>query len=235
MKKLLILLVMILMAGVASAEMLPDGGFESGLWSDTGGYFWGAYDLGPSPDPTWSSTWWQNATIGLTSDAHSGTQAAKVTMDAGPWSWAYLWYQGGYEYGSFDFNGGSGWEGVWQDGLTATGGDVLEASAWIKDATGDGGAAGIGKLQIEFYDALGERMWDDEVYQYFDTTSDWAQHSISATTPADAVSVHMYVGMGNWGVGRETLFDDVSLTVIPEPMTIGLFVLGGLFLRRGKA
>jgi len=47
------------------------------------------------------------------------------------------------------------------------------------------------------------------------------------------VSTNMVVGMGSWGVGRTTLFDDVS--VVPEPITIGLLGIGALFLRRRKA
>ena len=87
--------------------------------------------------------------------------------------------------------------------------------------------SGIAKMQIEFYDATGGRT---DYYEYKDMTADWVLHSITATAPTGTVDVHMYLGIGTSGIGRNTLFDNVSL--VPEPMTIGLLGLGALFLRR---
>jgi hypothetical protein len=224
MKKLFVLLLLLAMAGIASAELLSDGGFESGMWDGTGGWFYAAYP---------NSYTWQYGSMSLTSDAHSGNNALKAHMMPSA-TWAYT-YSYAVTYGSFNFVGStSGWLGCWDDGIAVTGGDVLKATAWVKDADGTS-AAGIAKLQMEWYDDSGNRDWDNEVYQYFDVEGDWTQVTMIGTVPMDAVTMHMYVGIGTWGVGRNTLFDDVSVTIIPEPMSIALLGLGGLFLRRRKA
>jgi hypothetical protein len=223
MKKFIVILVMAVMASVASAELLSDGGFESGMWDGTGGWFYAAYP---------NSWTWQYGSMSLTSDAHSGNNALKAYMV--PWSSHAYTYSYAPTTGSFNFIGGSGWLGCWDDGIAVTGGDVLQATAWVKDGDGTS-AAGIAKLQMEWYDDSGNRNWDEEVWQYFDVTGDWTQVTLTGAVPLNAVTMHMYVGIGSWGIGRNTLFDDVSLTIIPEPMSIGLLGLGGLFLRRRKA
>lgn len=228
MRKFFILLVMAVMAGVASAELLSDGGFESGLWDGTGGWFYAAY-----PN-SWN---WRYGSASLTSDARTGNNAAKFHMIPSA-TWAYSSYTASFhtDYGTFDFTGStSGWLGAWDDSIAVTGGDVLMATAWIKDGDGTSASGDIAKIQLEWYDDSGNRDWDNEVTQYFDVTPNWTQVTVMGTVPMDAVTFHMFVGIGLDGIGRNTLFDDVSVTVIPEPMSIGLLSLGALFLRRRKA
>ena len=50
-------------------------------------------------------------------------------------------------------------------------------------------------------------------------------------TPLGAAGTSFYVELYEYGVGT---VDDATINVVPEPMTIALLGLGGLFLRRRK-
>ena len=228
MKKFIIILVMAVMASVAIAEeLLVDPGFESGAWDGAYGWF--------NADAPYSYSW-QYATVAQQStDVRNGSNAMGMEMKSA-WSWGYTW---SYAYTSQDLTftpagGQGGWAGCWDSGIVVAEGDVLQATVWVKDGSGAGGA-GLAKVALEWYDDSGNRDWDNEVSTWFDLTGDWSQLTLTGTAPAGVSTMTLGLGIGNYSFGRQILFDDASLTIIPEPMTIGLLGLGALFLRRRKA
>ena len=180
MKRVLVFLLLLAMAGIASADIMPDGGFEAGMWSGSGGFVYMAY---PS-----SYTWGYASPYQGTAAPQAGTYSGVFVLpSSGPaYSWSYA------SVGVKSFAGGNGWSAAWQQGLVASEGDVLQASSYIKQLSG----------------------------------------------PAGTVGVTMVVGnetyMGGL-IGTAIAFDSVTLDIIPEPMSIALLGLGGLFLRRRKA
>lgn len=64
----------------------------------------------------------------------------------------------------------------------------------------------------------------------------WIQLSVSGTAPANAASVYAETSLWNPGPGDTTYFDDLSLTVVPEPSVLaGLSAgLGLLYFSRNK-
>ena len=229
MKKLLVLLLLLAMAGIASADIMPDGGFESGMWSGKGGI---AY--------TYSSAYWIWDSTGSwaqafqTGDAHAGNYAGAFHLPSNL-VYAMTWSYAMAGPGTYDFSGGWGWAAAWQQGLAANEGDVLQASSYIKQLGGPASSQGL--MKIEWIDASGTEISED--IEYFAATSDWTQITGSAfTAPAGTDSVTMVVGMESWAgglMGSTVAFDNVALDIIPEPMSIALLGLGGLFLRRRKA
>jgi hypothetical protein len=92
-------------------------------------------------------------------------------------------------------------------------------------------------MKIEYYDDSGNGLGQD--IEAFAATGSWAQITGSLfTAPLGTTNVTMVVGneTNNGGlVGSAIAFDNVTLDIIPEPMSIALLGLGGLFLRRRKA
>lgn len=222
MKKIILLLVMgIALAGTASAELMPDGGFEAGMWSGSGGFIYMAY---PS-NYSWGYASAYQGSVSPHAGAKFGAFPLPASGAAYSWSYAAIGWQ--------SFAGGSGWSAAWQQGLAVSAGDVVQASAYIKELNGVVGAAGI--LKIEWIDGTGNEI--SEVIESFVATSSWALITGSSfTAPAGTASVTMVVGheTANGGIVGATIgFDNVSLT--PEPVTIALLGLGGLLIRRRRA
>ena len=223
MKRVLVFLLLLAMAGIASADIMPDGGFEAGMWSGSGGFVYMAY---PS-----SYTWGYASPYQGTAAPQAGTYSGVFVLpSSGPaYSWSYA------SVGVKSFAGGNGWSAAWQQGLVASEGDVLQASSYIKQLSGPAGGGGI--MKIEWIDDTGGEISED--VEFFSATSDWTQITGSLfTAPAGTVGATMVVGnetyMGGL-IGTAIAFDSVTLDIIPEPMSIALLGLGGLFLRRRKA
>lgn len=223
MKRLVVVLLLLAMAGIASADIMPDGGFEAGLWSGSGGYI---YMASPS-SYTWGYATPYQGTAAPNAGAFSGVFVLPASGNAYTWSYAPA--------GVKSFAGGGGWSAAWQQGLVATAGDVLQASSYIKQLSGPAGGSGI--MKIEWIDFSGGEI--SEVIESFSATGTWTQVTGSLfTAPAGTVGVTMVVGNETWSgglVGTAIAFDNVTLSIIPEPMSIALLGLGGLFLRRRKA
>jgi len=222
MKRLLVFLLLLVMAGIASADIMPDGGFESGLWSGSYGYMWNA-------GTAWGWNTYTQASGGLS----PGNYFGKFGLPASGYAYTYSYATASPAWQTWD----GGWAAAWQQGLVANEGDILQASAYIKELNGTAGT-GVAMLKIEAKDGSDNTLASH--IEYFDVTADWAQ--VIGTTWEIPTGLPGYVGV-SMVVGLDTAdalghlvgFDNVELNIVPEPITIGLLGLGGLFLRRRKA
>jgi hypothetical protein len=129
--------------------------------------------------------------------------------------------------------------------------DNLNAGTGPPDPTNDGiGSKTDNFFALEFLDALNnvlpgsvqvELRADGQTNDSDTAQRDWMQHMLMATAPLGTVNVRvrssMVDGIVNPGVNPQSAFvDDFSLTVIPEPASVMLGVIGvaGLlgFVRR---
>lgn len=188
MKKLLVLLVVLAMAGSAEAVLFPDGDFESGQgsWVEVG-------DINPG----WSYP------------ATGGNPGGYGVMDGST----------------------SGW-GIWVGGdvtpislasLGLTAGQTYTFHQDMIALSGTGVTAGI---KLESWDTAHlHNSGDMKVL----ITNSWATYTWDYTIHADATGMKI---VPLWGSGASVGYDNIG--VIPEPATLVLLGLGGLFLRRRK-
>ena len=146
---------------------------------------------------------------GAPDPAHSGPAYAEV------WAWA----------------GGSG--GFYQGGLTPVVGEAYELSIWARDQ-GWGDDKNL-SLVLQVNDGSGWNLLVNELVYSGVGLGDSDYHQFSVITPAiPAGTVEAEFSFTFAGSGTFAL-DDASMAVVPEPMTLSLLGLGGLFLRRRKA
>ncbi len=126
--------------------------------------------------------------------------------------------------------------------LPASAGELWQATVWSRTNSNDTikGKAIKGGMNIEFYDAGGSRI--DYLVTYILDGSNanlpegtWVEGSAQMVAPAGTARVllALYVERTDPNAWGSIRYDDASLTVIPEPMTLtlmGLPLLG--FLRR---
>lgn len=219
MKKVLVILALFAVAGIASAEMLNNPESFNGYADGT--VLWDYAANGGAGGPLdgwegWGSTWgpvggWVGGNdLNMVQGGQVISQAPSNGVDG---DYAYnLLFNHGNEIASLPAG-------------SATVGTV-DVTFDLINISGDG------IVKIEFYDDLA-RTTQIYVEAWDPITLAPGTHTFSATIPAGAYYVTPVIGvtgLDSWGV-----FDNVGVTgVIPEPATIALLGLGGLFLRRRK-
>ncbi len=204
-KKIVLMLVAVsLMAGSAMALVVADAGFED------------AGDYSIANGGSW---------IRLSDSASAWTDA---TPGIGAWI-----FGGGYFYGATLYptttHGGNNMVDVNGDILTqtitgATIGQDYRISLW-----GSTDVPGSVTSDVDV-SVDGGTTWERTSYiqgQSRATVDEWLEVTWDFTATATSFDLSIY------GAG-EAYVDDVSITEIPEPMTMALLGLGGLFLRRKK-
>jgi hypothetical protein len=150
---------------------------------------------------------------------------------------------------TYNVGGGANWTsynndaaGLGSSYVNAGGGDWGDQAGWYQTVSA---VAGItytlsvdsatenwwnpeGKIAILFKDAGGNTLADNQlVVANFQANLPWATYTISAVAPANTAQIN--VDLKFYG-GGTVMFDNASLTVVPEPSMIGLLVLGSTLL-----
>jgi hypothetical protein len=228
MKKLIVLFVLVAFAGFACAELLStptaNADFEAGM---SGWDSWGSGSGSGSSGYKWASHW---AYIDTTGGAN-GSQNFLVATTASQagysewWGYGYdvTWRGSSAEMMDFGANNGTGQVtiGAWMKAVSGTPSAAMTFE-WVDWSGGDGGGGGGGTIP--------------RAELSFAVTTDWAYYSATLAVPSN-VNGGAYGMRPVWGVnnpGTAIGIDDVSAVWIPEPMSIALLGLGGLFLRRRK-
>ena len=169
--------------------------------------------LGNPDQANWGAWSWGSAGAaalldGAPDPAHSGPAYAEI------WGWA----------------GGSG--GFYQNVVPVVG-EAYELSIWARDQ-GWGDDKNL-SITLQVNDGSGWTLLVNEMLYSGAGLGDSDYHQFSTITPViPAGTVQAEFGFTFAGSGTFAL-DDASMAAVPEPMTLGLLGLGGLFLRRRRA
>jgi len=173
------------------------------------------------------NVWYWTAANGATLSAQStygvtdGTYAMQVDLDS---------TQGGNDFGKLDKNGPT-----WDFSLY----DTIEMDVTIIDSEWDTGVdlanmtiSTEGGGQWIGFSATGDTTWaDGDGDETLHLTWDIASYDVDGLGWG---SLRWNPSYADAGVGN-LYIDDMKFQDVPEPMTIGLLGLGGLFLRRRRA
>jgi len=226
MKKLLVIALVVLFAGAANAELVNNpepwtaNSAQSG-WSRWGGgqFTWGWASGSWMIDNAWNSTGGNPGAyvaLNMLSPLNSATTAT-MPLTAG--------FNVEIAHGNFAYAGV----------LYTLSADIKNLNAGSHDT----------RLKFEFYrvgGAISSTLgvgWDwHPTFQTGTTsiivpvTTSWANYSITMLAPPNTVKVSVILVINASASGDASGFDNVLL--VPEPATIALLSLGGLFLRRRK-
>ena len=231
MKKLIVLFAVLAMVGVAQAEMLVNGGFED---SDTTQAPWLAWGSGAT------GGWWAYYAPALqTGGGGAGGSSNWLDLPVTGWStwgWGYnVAFQGKIPDG--------------QAGISVTQGDWYKLSGYYKSTTASSVLLGFewcddsGILLDVDGDGIRGGENDDKINIMVPITPDGTWQYVEAIVQAPPLDMqgNPLVGLtniiavfGGAGYGSHLGLDNASLVLVPEPISIALFGLGGLLLRRRK-
>ena len=241
MKKLILLFAILAMVGVAQAEMLVNGGFEDSDTTEAPWLAWGSGAVGG---------WWAYFAPALqTGGGGAGGSSNWLDLPVTGWSswgWGYnVAFQGkvadgqalipvtqgqlmkmsAYYNSTTESAGLLGWEFVDDSGLVDMNGD---GNRGTYDA-GKGAYSGQNEDKINLmYGINPDGTWQEVYSLLYVPTTDFLGNPINIT---GVIAVFGGAGYA-YPYGSHMGLDDASL--IPEPMSIALLGLGGLFLRRRK-
>lgn len=204
MKKVLVVLAVLAVAGIANANLLvPQGDLENGIGTLASG--WGTW-AGGGGTVTW-----------VASGGNGGGFARVDTFAGGSWA--------GLVAPHDDFGGGIPLATL---GLTA--GQEATFAIDIKEFVAQTGAHGVG-MKIESWGSGGyiQNHGGDMAVPAIIAGGGWNNYEFTVTLDAAATGVKL---VPVWGDGGSYGFDNLS--VVPEPATMALLGLGGLLLRRRK-
>ncbi len=234
MKKLIVLIVLLAFAGFAVAELhdtpIANAGFEA---TDTlSGAGWGTWGSGSGSGPSgykWTQHWAYIDTTGGANGSQNffGADTTSLVGYSEYWGWSEscTWRADATEKLDWSSTPGTG---------------EVTISGWFKSISGT--PTGAGSMYIEWVDFSGgdsgggspSTIPRDQFF--FDITTDWAYYAITVASPIDDHG-GAYGARPVWATnvpGVLVGIDDVHASWIPEPMSIALLGLGGLFLRRRK-
>ena len=231
MKKLILLFAILAMVGVAQAEMLVNGGFEASTTSDSPWLSWGSGATGGS----WAAYYRTLNTGGGGAGGSSNWLDLPVTGWSS-WGWGYnVAFQGKIPDG--------------QAGISVTQGSWYKMSAWYNSTTATSAMLGFewcddsGILLDVDGDGIRGGENDDKINIMRPIVADGTWQYVEAIVQAPPLDMqgNPLVGLtniiavfGGAGYGSHLGLDNASLTLVPEPISVALLGLGGLFLRRRK-
>jgi hypothetical protein len=211
MKKVFVVLALLAVAGIASAELVvPNSDFEGGTYTH-----WTGAIIANS----WDAYWNQLEGWGAPSSVHweNGYMVADVAGTKG----------GGY---AVAFTGE-----VALAGTGVSGGDVVTFSADIKALNGLNGGGAI--LKMESW-AAGAMIPSSALEVLISgVTDNWANFSMDYTIANGADAVKFVIGTSTgWAApnAMDSSYAFDNLSVVPEPATMALLGLGALLLKRRK-
>ncbi|MBO9610275.1 MAG: hypothetical protein J7639_30225, partial [Paenibacillaceae bacterium] len=146
----------------------------------------------PNPEPirldfeqtNWLSGWQNWGGLEATADAHDGSQALHVL--------------------------GTGYGGVMLTSIPVDPQRAYDLSLWAK--RGDGSASYASTIGARFYDAAGTQIGGDTVLFGNITASAYTEHNKSATAPAGAVGMRIYIYMNKNVAAADLYVDDITIT-----------------------
>lgn len=129
-------------------------------------------------------------------------------------------------------------QGISAQKVTVTPGTDYTLTGWAFTPNTLSSSSSLGFLMLFFTDANGDTIGQYLASAEFDSASPantWVQLSVDGTAPANAAFVYAETMLWNPGPGDAVYFDDLSLTVVPEPSALAVLSAGlglGLLGRR---
>ena len=217
MSKVFSLVLVLSIVGITSAELIVNGDFEAGAW-DGGGSGSGAAFGWTSMPPSHITSG------GSDGGAYMKLDSSAIVVGAWQWGWSAIWT-------NFEIVASTG-QSFTLEGMAKniSHGDNLRVFWEWKDASGS-------KVDLSGNGTIGN---EDRVMVLINTGAEWELFTDSQIAPSlDDLGNPFASPITNLGItfGAEVEANVIGLdqvSLVPEPITIGLLGLGGLFIRRRK-